>query len=282
MSEIETIPSQATSGDAPTDSARIPAFDDVAASHPTARTGPRLWALPDTVRGWWIVCENDDGRGTGLIQGTPSIFVPDVSIERRIKVAERCREFVAERFRDRWHDDLFQLIKRVMFGGVFFLGAVFALRFIEIFDIPLLLGTFIYLVYACIRYGTRFMNSVDLSNHPYTNFVGEPFVQHALAERLVDALEFRRTLAVGKPGTDSNRDLSNAAAYRALIREGVVSRVELLALGLAVQKRLGISVGLAKPVAELAQQAKLGMEACALYRDLALATAEIETVRESK
>lgn len=266
----------------PKSEAATEAFDTERAARPAPphrhdadRDGPRLWALPDAELGWWIVRENDGGGAVDLTDGIPSIFVPALSTEVKTAAAERCREFVAGRLRDRWQEDLFQLIKRLMVGGIFTLAGLIALRFVEYFDVPLLLGALGYSAYAAIRYGGRLLKSLQAANRPFAQFVGEPFVVSALAERIAAALDYRRALAPEKRGESPDAELLDANAYRKLIRDGVIAREELCALGAAVQSRLNVTAGAPRKISDLARQEGLDPESAALYRDLALASAEI-------
>ena len=77
-------------------------------------------------------------------------------------------------------------------------------------------------------------------------------------------------------------ELLDANAYRKLIRDGVISREELCALGQAVQKRLDVSPGTPKKIGDMSRSEGLDAESAALYRDLALAAAEIEFDAEFK
>lgn len=237
--------------------------------------GPRIWALPDKNLKWWILREDDTGDARGLSDGIPEIIIPELSAERKTVVAERCREFVAARLRDRWHEDLFNLIKRMLLGGILTLGGLVSLRFIEYFDVPLLLGALGYSAYAAIRYGGRFMRSLDAASRPFSNFVGEPFVVNMLSERIARALEFRRNLPSEKRGNSPDEELLDANAYRKLIREGVISRTELCALGRAIEKRLDVTLDGPKRISDMSRAEGLDAESASMYRDLALAAAEI-------
>ena len=247
-----------------------------------ARDGPRFWALPDANLGWWILRENDTGNAAGLTDGLPSISIPELSTEQKVSVGECCRTFVGNHLRDRWHEDLFELVKRLMLGGIFTLGGLAALRFIEYFDVPLLLCALGYTAYAGLRYGGRLLKSLEAASRPFSRFTGEPFAVSALAQRLSDALEFRRSLPLEKRGEVPDRELLDANAYRRLIREGVVSRSELLALGEAVQARLNVSLESPGKISDVMRIEGLDGESAALYRDLALAAAEIAFDSEIK
>lgn len=246
------------------------------------RDGPRFWALPDANLGWWILRENDTGNAAGLTEGLPSISIPELATEQKIAVGDCCRTFIGNHLRDRWHEDLFELIKRLMLGGIFTLGGLAALRFIEYFDVPLLLCALGYTAYAGLRYGGRFLKSLEAASRPFSKFTGEPFVVTALLQRLADALEFRRSLPLERRGEVPDRELLDANAYRRLIREGIISRGELLALGEAVQARLNVSLESPGKISEVSRAEGLDGESVALYRDLALAAAEIAFDSEIK
>ncbi|MEI6232421.1 MAG: hypothetical protein WCT04_05180 [Planctomycetota bacterium] len=250
--------------------------------HGSPVQGPRLWALPDAQLGWWILREEDTGRPDGLTEGIPTIFIPALSTDEKHSVADCCRQFVSSRLRDHWHEDLFELIKRLMVGGTFLVGGLIALRFIEFFDIPIILGAMSYTTYAAIRYGMRLARSLEAAHRPYSNFMGEPFVVSALSERLSAALEFRRAQPNEKRGEAPDAELLDANAYRKLIREGVVTREELCGLGRAVQARLDMSAGTTKKLSDVSHTEGLDEESASLYRDLALAAAEIEFDSEFK
>ncbi len=270
--DAEAIPPQPRAGD--TQSIPATAAKPVSLRR-MAGDGPRIWALPDKNLKWWILREDDTGDARGLTDGIPAIYIPELSSERKTAVAERCREFVASRLRDRWHEDLFNLIKRMLLGGILTLGGLVGLRFIEYFDVPLLLGALGYTAYAAIRYGGRFMRSLEAASRPFSNFVGEPFVVNALSERIAKALVFRRNLPSEKRGSSPDEELLDANAYRKLIREGVISRVELCALGRAIENRLDVTLDEPKRLSDMSRAEGLDAESASLYRDLALAAAEI-------
>ena len=238
--------------------------------------GPRIWALPDKNLGWWILREDDTGGSTGLTVGVPTIFIPELSTERKVTVGECCRDFVASRLRDRWQEDLFNLLKRMMTSGILLIAGIVGLRLLPAFDFLLLAGAMGYTAYAGVRYGGRLLGSLEAAHRPYTSFTGEPFAPSKLLDRIAQALEFRRRLPPEKRGESPDDELLDANAYRKMIRDGVTTREEICALGHAVQQRLDVTTGEARKIGDLARTEGLDPESAALYRDLALAAVEIE------
>lgn len=245
---------------------------------PQAPDSPRFWALPDSNLGWWILRENDVGVA-GLINGRPTIFTPSINDEEKKSAAVRCRELVTSRLRDVFHDDLFNLLKRGLLGGVLVLGGLFGLRLpgeLKFLDLMLLLGALGYSAYAGLRYGGRALQSLEAVNRPFSQFAGEPFVKSALAERLTHALVFRREMPGEKRGTAPDEELLDANAYRALIRQGITTQRELAALGAAIDARLGSKKGEPQSLNAMARAEGIDPESASLYRDLAQAARELE------
>ena len=245
---------------------------------PPSEHGPRFWALPDRNLGWWIVRENDVGAA-GLTTGKPVIFTPAMSADDKSAAAECCRRLVTSRLRDVFHADLFNLIKRMLLGGMLCLAGLVGLRVggeFELFDIPLLLGAMGYSAYAFLRYGARVARSFEASSRPFSHFAGEPFAENALLERLSKALAFRQALPAGKKGAAPDDELLDANAYRALLKSGSVNRAEFLALGAAICARFGLNRAEPPSLVALCKSEGLDLESAALYRDVALAAQELE------
>lgn len=238
---------------------------------------PRFWALPDPNLGYWVVCENES-TATSLAGAKPKIYMPTMDTAAKASAAERCKALIGSRLRDVFQDDLFNFIKRMMLGGMLTVAGIFGLRLggpLEILDTVLLAGGLGYTIYAVGRYGVRPLHSLEKLNRPFSQFAGEPFVQNKLSERLAKALEFRRTVSPDKRGDSPDDELLDASAYRKLIREGVTTRRELVALGAAIDARMGLNNPEAKHLAEIARIEGLEQNAAALYRDLAQAAREI-------
>ncbi|HLX62520.1 MAG TPA: hypothetical protein VKX17_14685 [Planctomycetota bacterium] len=237
--------------------------------------GPRFWALPDKKLKWWVLCENDMGTVESLTSGTPVIYIPPLPDLRRGAAAECCRQMVMARLRDRCHEHFFQLIKRMLLGGMLIFAGIVALKFLEAFDTLLLVGALGYTMHAGLRYGLRFLHSWEATSRPFSHFTGEPFVESKLADRLAQALDFRRTLPPDKRGESPDAELLDANAYRKLIREGAITKEELVALGKAIEARLNLRGVEPKHFSDMARAEGLDGESAALYRDLAQAASEI-------
>lgn len=245
---------------------------------PRAEYGPRFWALPDRNLGWWIVRENDAGAA-GLTAGKPVIFTPAMSAEDKSAAAECCRRLVTSRMRDVFHADLFNLLKRMMLGGMLCFAGLVGLRVggeFELFDIPLLLGAMGYSAYAFLRYGARAAHSFDASSRPFSQFTGEPFAENALLERLAKALAFRQAQPPGQSGASPDEELLDTNAFRTVLKSGGASRAEFLALGAAIGIRIGIYRSEPPTLGEIGKAEGLDLESAALYRDVALAAREME------
>ncbi len=237
--------------------------------------GSRFWALPDKNLKWWILREDESGRADSLIEGQPSILSPEMTPEEKSAAGERCRELVSKRLREQYQEDGYNLVKRMMLGGVMILAAIIGLRFLEYVDVPLLIAALGYTGYATIRYGMRVLKSMEAANRPFSQFTGEPFVVNGLADRIARALEFRRTVAPEKRGESPDDELLDANAYRKLIRDGVTSREELAALGRAVEQRLEVKTDGPQAIGDVARAEGLDRESAAFYRDLTQAANEI-------
>src|SRR5262245_6969781 len=172
--------------------------------------GGRFWALPDLNLKYWVLCENDRGTVESLTGGNPRILIPPLTESEKMVAAERCREMVVARLRDRNHEHFFQLIKRLMLGGMLTLAGIFAMRVIPQVDWFLLAGALGYTAYAALRYGTQYANSWEATTRPFSYFQGDPFVESKLATRLAKALEYRRSLPAEERGRSPDDELLDA------------------------------------------------------------------------
>jgi hypothetical protein len=238
-----------------------------------------IWLLPTAQHGAWLV--SDDAVVDKCVQRQaelPQVIVPaDAAQSDVAQNVLGAGDYLDSQIGSRLRRKVKSFFRMIGMAAALFIGGMIAVWFW-----PALGGFAMALGFSLGLYALARQGSNIIRTH-YRRIDARSFSRKAevhpsrLLARVSDALAFRASLKESELGSEPDKELLDAQAYRHLINERVTTIEELAALGRVVERELKLD-DLAKAgrsVTQIASEAGLDTLTTSFYRDLAVAAAEV-------